>query len=268
MLSQQEQGVSRVKSVQAGILAAAAVLCTIGAGAQALPDSPQAQTTQIPDSPRPQTIPNAAAITPGKGSSASTDVPAVDDPNAPTATVGTRPAPATTPAPPDADTRAPEIIPETGEGSRLKPLRVSVNFVEVPFTVKDNKGRLVPAIDWREVQVYESGVRQHMSFWTSDPFPMSVAFVVDQSLPYQTMKSVNIAMGAVQGAFTPYDEMAVFTYNNGTKMQTDYTGAQSARLTAVLEQSKSEGREHNFSALGNGPLEENIEYNNHAAGKH
>ena len=84
-------------------------------------------------------------------------------------------------------------------------------------------------------------------------------------MPFQTMKTVNTAMGAVQGAFTPYDEMAVFTYNNGTKMQTDYTGAQSARLTAVLEQSKSEGREANFAALGSGPLERNIYYNSGAA---
>ncbi len=251
----------------AGVLAAAAVLSHSGTGAQALPDSPQVQTAQaqqIPDSPRPQTIPNAVAITPGKGSSASTDV-AADDPNAPGSTLKSRPSTVTSSSADKADTVAPDIIPELGPGQRVGRLNVSVNFVQVPFTVKDNKGNLVPAVDWREVQVYESGVRQHMSFWTSDPFPLSVAFVVDQSLPYQTMNQVNTAMGAVQGAFTPYDEMAVFTYNNGTRLRTDYTGAQSPRLTAVLEQSKSEGREANFAAFGPGPLDENIEYNNHAA---
>jgi hypothetical protein len=35
----------------------------------------------------------------------------------------------------------------------------------------------------------------------------------------------------------------VFTYNNGVKEQTTFTGAQSARLSAVLEQSKAVGRD-------------------------
>ena len=250
-----------MKSVfAAGILAAAAVLSTTAARAQALPDSPQAQ---VPDSPRPQIIPNAAAITPGKGTSASNDLPA-DDPNAPASTLGSRPAATTLPA----DTKneiAPDLTPETGAGGRAKPLQVTVNFVEVPFTVKDNKGNLVPAIDWREVQVYESGVRQHMRLFTTDPYPLSVAFIIDQSVPYQTMKSVNTALGAVQGAFTPYDTMSIFTFNNGTQQKTDYSKADGNRIAAVLEQSKSEGREANFAALGNGgPLEQNIEYNNHA----
>ncbi len=161
------------------------------------------------------------------------------------------------------DTTAPDIKPEIGPGGRVTLIRTQVRFVEVPFTVKDNKGQLVPALTWRDVRVFENGVRKQIRLFTVDPYPLSVAFVVDQSMPYQTMKTVNTAMGAVQGAFTPYDEMAVFTYNNGTKMQTDYTGAQSPRLAAVLEQSKSEGREANFASMG-GPLEENVQINNHA----
>ena len=53
----------------------------------------------------------------------------------------------------------------------------------------------------------------------------------------------NNALGALQGAFTPYDEVAVFTYNNGPKMETNFTAAQSARLGAVLERSKGKGRD-------------------------
>ena len=38
------------------------------------------------------------------------------------------------------------------------------------------------------------------------------------------MAKVNNSLAALQGAFTPYDEVSVFTYNNGPKMQTDFTG--------------------------------------------
>ena len=52
--------------------------------------------------------------------------------------------------------------------------------------------------------------------------------------------------GRCRERFSPYDEVAVFTYNNGPKMQTDFTAAQSARLGAVIEQSKATGREPTF----------------------
>lgn len=233
------------------------------ASAQAVPDAPVPQQTvaqqqsAIPDSPRPQVLPDAAAITPGKGASVGADT--TSDPDAvPTSLSRTSAPPSTEPA----DTVAPDVTPETGEGGRVARIRVQANFIEVPFTVKDKKGNLVPALTWRDVRVYENGVRKHMSLFTSDPYPLSVAFLVDQSMPYQTMKTVNTALGAVQGAFTPYDEMAIYTYNNGTNLRTDYTGAQSPRISAVLEQSKSEGREHTFA--GGGPLDQNVNINNGA----
>ncbi len=124
--------------------------------------------------------------------------------------------------------------------------------MEIPFTVKDSKGRLVPGLTSRDVHVYENNVRQHMQFWNVDPFPLSVALVIDQSLPVDVMGRVNSALGALPSAFAAYDEVAVFTYNNGPRMQTAFTGGQSARLPAVLEQSKSTGREGYYYAPGEG----------------
>ena len=193
----------------------------------------------IPDSPRPQAIPNAGAIAPGLGSTGSTSTVADDSGNA--APASTLPAarsdiPATTEA-------APDVTPELGPGGRVATIRTQVNFVQVPFTVKDKSGKLVPAVDWREVQVFENGLRKHISLFSSDPYPLSVAFVIDQSLPFDVMNRVNSALGALQGAFTTYDEMAIFTYNNSTTLRTDYTGAQSARIGAVIAQSKTSGRD-------------------------
>jgi hypothetical protein len=45
------------------------------------------------------------------------------------------------------------------------------------------------------------------------------------------MAKVNNSLGAIQGALTPYDEVAVFSYNNGAQERTGFTGAQSARVS-------------------------------------
>jgi VWFA-related protein len=76
------------------------------------------------------------------------------------------------------------------------------------------------------------------------------------------MERVNTALGALQGAFAPYDEMAVFTYSNGPRMVTDLTAAQSARLTQAVERSKSSGREALMAGSLSGPLAQTTVINN------
>jgi VWFA-related protein len=74
------------------------------------------------------------------------------------------------------------------------------------------------------------------------------------------MAKINNSLAALQGAFTPYDMVAVFTYNNGPKQQTEFTAAQSARLGVALERSKSAGRE-GAMMYTSGPLSQNININ-------
>ena len=200
-------------------------------GQRVIPDAPSSQTRLPigPVAPGIGTTPDSNGTTPG-GQDAGQD--AAPGTSLPGGTAATHPD----------DGPQPEL-PGPGQGAGAFTLNVQTNFVEVPFTVKDTKGRLVPGLTWRDVRVYENGLRQRMSVFTVDPFPLSVALVIDQSVTFDTMKKINNALGALQGAFTPYDEVAVFTYNNGPKMQTDFTAAQSPRLSAVIERSKSTGRE-------------------------
>jgi VWFA-related protein len=242
--------------------ATATVWVSLAAGSAALIAQAGTQTAQqaIPDSPRPQVIPNSGAITPGKGAPASTSTAPADDNGG--VTPGSSLPANSIPADAVSDDPAPDIKAELGPGGRVTTIRANVNFVQVPFTVKDKSGALVPAIDWREVRVFENGTRRQLRYFSSDPYPLSVAFVIDQSLPFDVMGRVNTALGAVQGAFTPYDEMAIFTYNNGPTMRTDYTGAQSARIGAIIERSKTTGRE---AALytPDGPLSQTNNINGH-----
>ena len=146
-------------------------------------------------------------------------------------------------------------------GGSLQPFVIDVNFVEVPVTVKDSKLKQVAGLDWRDFKVYENGTLQHLNFFSVDPQPLSVAFVVDQSLPSNVMSKVNTSMGAIQGALTPYDEAAIFTYSNGPKEWTGFTGAQGNRLPAVLALAQATGTDPmvpiNDGPFGNCAMTEN-----------
>ncbi len=225
--------------------------CSLLAGAQTTPGN------TVPDAPRPQSLPTLNTITPTAPA-----VPNAPLPNAPAAQAAdpnqigsTLPSTPSTTLPSDAEDVGPP--PEQHAAN----IRVSVNLVTVPFTVKDSKGNLVPGLTYRDVRVYENGLRQRPVLFSVDPIPLSVAIVIDQSVTFDTMKKINASLEALQGAFTPYDEVAIYTYNNGVREQTSFSGAQTARITYALERSKSEGREPNMG-LGGGPLEQTTVKNN------
>lgn len=221
------------------------------------------QKSTIPDAPKPQTLPSLKTITPVSTipdaplpSNASTSSTASGDQ---TAVPSSLPATQKQQAPPDEDPNdpGPQINPADYRAGRIV---VPVSFVEIPFTVKDSRNQLVPGITSRDVRVYENGLRQSPKLFTSDPSPLSVALVIDQSVTPDTMAKINNSLSALQGAFTPYDEVAIFTYNNGVRKQTTFTAAQSARLGVILERSKAPGREVNMY-MGTG-LDQTLVKNN------
>lgn len=164
----------------------------------------------------------------------------------------------TTPPPPATDNvqKTPPYVPPAGQavedlGYRI---RMNVTFVQVPVTVKDSKGHLVAGLTSRDFKVYENNTREPLTFFTVSPFPLSIAFVVDQSLPMDVMSKVNDSLAAIQGGLTPYDELAVFSYGNGTQDRSGgFTGAQSARVPFVLSMTKAAGTEQ-LNPVNDGPF--------------
>jgi VWFA-related protein len=215
---------------------------------QATPDAPTPQN--VPNAPAPQTLPQLNTITPVQSALPAAPAPAPDE---------AKPAVS---APTPQEEGPPIIIPAPGQASKvLSQLpTVNVQFIPLTFTVKDSKGHLVPGLTVGDVRVYEDGVKQQTRFWTADPLPLSVALVIDQSVTQDTMEKINASLSALQGAFTTYDEVAVFTYNNGVVKQTDFTGAQSPRLGVVLDRSKGRGREPIMGLTG--PLSQTTMINN------
>ena len=218
----------------------------------------QQQQSAVPDAPAPQAPPplmgaDGTPITPGKGAGSEAAAP-----NSSSTSSGPQQAAPSSQAPStqgkDEIQSAPPELPAPQEGmTALTRFVLNVNFVEVPVTVKDTKGNLVAGLTYRDFKVFENDTREPLKLFTVDPAPLSIAFVIDQSLTADVMAKVNNSLGAIQGALTPYDEVAVFSYNNGAQERTAFTGAQSSRLPAVLALTKATGTEE-LVPVNSGPF--------------
>jgi VWFA-related protein len=273
----------RPRTVEAGWMAAVLVTgCLAGylgigvaqAGAQS--SGSQAQQTQpaptqpaqkdaIPDAPTVQpsaTGPEPPAIPrPEEKKPATADRnPWTNQPNATPAEPRTAPGDETSGPPPPPMPPVKTVPP----GSTKAPLAqeqlytyvVHTNFVQIPVTVKDRDGRRVDGLLPSDFSVKENGALQKLSFFSSDPFALSVAIVLDLGMPDASVQKVNQTFSALVGAFAPYDEIALYTYSSTVSEVSDFMGA-SQKLTALLNQMKVERGRNNGVAVMSGPLAPN-----------
>jgi VWFA-related protein len=134
---------------------------------------------------------------------------------------------------------------------------VSVNLVMLPVTVKDSDGRRVDGLRPTDFTVLENGKKQTLTFFSSDPFQLSVAVLLDVGMPDVALQKINQTYSALIGAFSPYDEVAVYTYSGTVSEVCDFT-SNSARLTNVFDEMKLVRGKNNGPAVLNGPFSSNV----------
>jgi VWFA-related protein len=205
---------------------------------QSAQDIPDAPSTVQPPTPR---IP---AATPENPSGGNAEEPRKPEPKS-SKSEETKPAPP--PMPPvetvPADTPAPSTTQGKGPRNQISPtedlykISVSANFVQIPVMVKDGQGRPVDGLLAKDFTVLENGKAQKLTFFTSDPFQLSVAIVLDLGMSDVAVQKVNQTYSSLVGAFSPYDEFALYTYSSTVSQVTDFTG-KAPRLTAALDQMK------------------------------
>ena len=191
----------------------------------------------IPDAPQPKTLP-----------------PSNPFPDAPPAPKNNHPPdePATVPAQPQPDAGQPQQGGIANSRDDLFRIVTNVTFIEVPVTVRNQSNGLVEGLRSQDFTVYEDGVPQRLSYFSSDPFPLSVAVVVDTNLPASTMKKVNDTLPALVGAFSQFDEVALYRYGTTVSQISSFTGA-SDLSTASLEHLKRPGKQGGAPVVG-GPF--------------
>ncbi|HEX4067797.1 MAG TPA: VWA domain-containing protein [Acidobacteriaceae bacterium] len=239
-----------MRAVRLGALSLLFPIALLGAAfaqpQQNVPDAPPPQgQNATPNAPTPQPgasgLPNLRdQVTPGKGTGAT------DDQTNSGNTSGNQAPHNTAPPPPPA--AAPQEGPPPGyeapQSGPISTIRIPVNAVMVPVTVRDKHGALVSGLPPWRFAVYEDGVRQRIWYFSTDQMPLSIAFVIDATLPADVMQKVNQSLSAVTGALTPADTVAVISYA-GTSPQliTDFTAAEGARLPAALSMAKKPGQQ-------------------------
>ncbi|MGA3087676.1 MAG: VWA domain-containing protein [Terriglobales bacterium] len=126
-------------------------------------------------------------------------------------------------------------------------------LVLVPVTVKDSSGRLVGGLQGQDFSVLENGQRQKLTFFTSDPFSLSAAVIFDTGMADVGLKKIQETLPALQGAFSQFDEVGIYTYSTtvGRLADFDTVGKQ---LTAALNQVKGYSGANNGPPVTSGPL--------------
>lgn len=213
-----------------------------------------AQQDDIPDAPSavrpPQPLPAVPPTARPENKPETTEQPALPA-SAPLPSSSSEPPPpfkvTTVPA---GGATGPETAPANEE---LAKIVVNVNQVVVPVMVKDENGRLVPGLRPGDFSVYENGTKQKMNFFTGDPLALSAAVVIDLSMPDTAVQKVNQTFTALEGAFSQYDEVAVYTYSSAVSRQADYA-AVGKRLDAVLNELKTVRGHNNGPPVVSGPL--------------
>ena len=204
--------------------------------AQQLPDSPTPQADR-PAFPAPNpTVPSRpvpGTEQQGQSQPAPSEQNPQEDPTKPAADTQPAPEPSRNirTVPQGGATKAPPSGGEELAGTISK----NVNFVMVPVTVKDDSGRLVAGLTANNFSLYENGEKQNMRFFTSDPFAISAALVIDVGMPDIALEKVRQTYPAWAGAFSAYDELAIYTYGNTVKQQQDWVGAQSEKVTTAFK---------------------------------
>jgi VWFA-related protein len=235
-----------------------------GSQAQAPAQGKPAQDTDIPDAPtvQPNSEPaEAPAIPKPEEKKPAVDLnPWTNQPNQPNK-------PATNPNafPEDDGANAPTMPPvgTVPTGSVPKPrskaedlgyaIRVTTNFVQLPVTVTDDRGRMVDGLLSNDFVVKENGTVQKLTFFSADPLSLSVAIVLDLGMPDIDVQKVNQTFGALVGAFSPYDEVSLYTYSSTVSQVSDFMAA-SQKMMALLNQMKTERGHNNGPAVLGGPM--------------
>jgi Ca-activated chloride channel family protein len=134
---------------------------------------------------------------------------------------GTPPAPASpqsTPVPP-----APNVAPSGGQS-----LKVSVNLVDVLFTVLDRRNKLVPALDKPDFKIFDDNATQEIRYFSKQTdLPLRVGMLLDTSnsirdrLKFEQDASVNFLFSVLR---RNKDEAFVMTFDDEPQIVQAFTG--------------------------------------------
>ena len=102
-------------------------------------------------------------------------------------------------------------------------IRAKVDLVVVPVTVKGGGEKLITSLKKEDFILLEDGHQQTITNFTVDPVPLSAAVVVDTGLGRDALEKVQNTFPALEGAFSEFDEVAVYRYDKFVTKVLDFS---------------------------------------------
>jgi VWFA-related protein len=219
---------------------------------QDIPDAPSAVQ---PPAPAAEPQPAPKTETPAGTEKVAPAIPPNEAPPSSTAPANTAEEQPVSPPPMKITTVPPGSTAKAQSGAQEELYKIvrNVNQVIVPVRVTDETGRLVSGLVAKDFSVYEDGKKQPMNFFTSDPFALSAAIVLDLGLPDATLQKVKQTFPALEGAFSQFDQVALYVYGENVTRLADFE-AVGRRLDAQLNQLKTVRGENDGVPVTGGPL--------------
>jgi VWFA-related protein len=140
-----------------------------------------------------------------------------------------------------------------GAQEELFKIVTNVNQVLVPVTVKDEAGHLVNGLLPKNFVVIEGRKRQTLNFFTSDPFALSAAIILDLGMKDVDVQKVNRTFPALQGVFSPFDEVSIYSYSNAVSQLAGWA-AVGQKLSETLDSLRNVSGRNNGPPVTSGPL--------------
>jgi VWFA-related protein len=216
------------------------------------------QDQDIPDAPSAVRPPQPAPENPTpQQSNPPPQSPPVLPPNQPPPSEASPAEPQGAAAPPPVNIRT---VPEGGAtkeapGSQEEFFKITViaNQIIIPVTVKDESGHLVSGLLAKNFVVRENGKKQNLNFFTSDPFAISAAVILDFGMKDVDVQKVNHTYSALQGVFSPFDEVAIYSYSNAVSQLSGW-GAAGQKLAETLDGLRNVTGRNNGPPVTSGPI--------------
>ena len=139
--------------------------------------------------------------------------------------------PTALPSPEPSPSVAPAVAPSPAATPKPFTLAVDVDVVSVTAVVHDKAGRFVPGLGARDVEVYEDGVRQEVSYFREasgaegEKIPLSIVMVLDSSGSMRnSMRFLREAANTFVSKLEDVDTGLIVQFNDTVKGSAEFTG--------------------------------------------
>lgn len=118
-----------------------------------------------------------------------------------------------TPTPANPPPSNPGQAPSAPRRNQQPTISTTIQIVEVPVTVKDSRGNLVPDLKRDEFRVFQDGVEQQIQRLNTEAMPISMVVLIDNDLRAKDQQQVEPSLVSIIGGMSNTDEAFICRFD-------------------------------------------------------